>query len=545
MIHLFDHRWASFEGEDEENGIRDVTLAEKQNTNFESTPRYWIPENEGKIRIARVPTRLKSAYRKSDQVGCLKVLAEWVLGSVTGLDPAKPSRDAHAAEAHLVNILGRRALAPDVVKGSFAKWLGENAQRAVVMYRETPLTQEDLQFLAEGKEDVLKLTGLLVQRKQPRWLMGWRDICRSNDERTMISAVIPAFANSDKFLLMYPTSSPKLCAALLSNLSSLPLDFVARQKFGATSFKLFYMKQLPIFTPMQFTHKDLAFITPRVLELTYNSWSMRLWAEDLGHFGPPFTWDETRRAELRAELDAFFARKYNLSRDELRYVLDPADIEGPDYPSETFRGLKSREEARFGEYRTGRLVLEAWDRFSSNSLGERPVEIRDEAVVAHLLRDGAWARPMPAGAGDAGAMLAAILKAMTGPMPARQVRLAATFGLEPRLLLPHLDPDQAVEWQRLIGGEAAPLTGNAASFAPRVDRAWGSAVVAHRGNGRLVEDAATGTWAPGPGLDAIDTAGWPDGRAGMLMRVLPHIATDAVISAMPAEIRGWIDAAAA
>jgi hypothetical protein len=27
--------------------------------------------------------------------------------------------------------------------------------------------------------------------------------------------------------------------------------------------------------------------------------------------------------------------------------------------------------------------------------------------------------------------------------------------------------------------------------------------------------------------------------------VLPHIATDAVISAMPAEIRGWIDAAAA
>jgi hypothetical protein len=152
---------------------------------------------------------------------------------------------------------------------------------------------------------------------------------------------------------------------------------------------------------------------------------------------------------------------------------------------------------------------------------------------------------MPAGAGDAGAMLAAILKAMTGPMPARQVRLAATFGLEPRLLLPHLDPDQAVEWQRLIGAEAAPLTGNAASFAPRVDRAWGSAVVAHRGNGRLVEDAATGTWAPGPGLDAIDTAGWPDGRAGMLMRVLPHIATDAVISAMPAEIRGWIDAAAA
>ena len=207
--------------------------------------------------------------------------------------------------------------------------------------------------------------------------------------------------------------------------------------------------------------------------------------------------------------------------------------------------LKTKEEARFGEYRTGRLVLEAWDRHAAKRLGARPIEVRAESAAPRVLRDGAWARPMPAGAGDAGAMLAAILKAMAGPMPARQVRLAATFGLEPRLLLPHLDPNQAAEWQRLIGAEAAPLTGNAASFAPRVDRTWGSAVTAHRGNGRLVENLTAGTWAPGSGLDAIDTAGWPDGRAGMLMRVLPHIATDAVISAMPVEIRGWIDAAAA
>ncbi len=188
----------------------------------------------------------------------------------------------------------------------------------------------------------------------------------------------------------------------------------------------------------------------------------------------------------------------------------------------------------------------AWDRLATTNLDERPA------------KSGEWNRAITSPtsgwrlgasdascAGDAGAMLAAILKAMAGPMPARQVRLAATFGLEPRLLLPHLGPNQAAEWQRLIGAEAAPLTGNAASFAPRADRTWGSAVTAHRGNGRLVENLTAGTWAPGPGLDAIDTAGWPDGRAGMLMRVLPHIATDAVISAMPAEIRGWIDAAAA
>jgi hypothetical protein len=52
---------------------------------------------------------------------------------------------------------------------------------------------------------------------------------------------------------------------------------------------------------------------------------------------------------------------YGLTRDELRYILDPADVKGPDYPSESFRVLKKNEIARFGEYRTARLVLAAYD----------------------------------------------------------------------------------------------------------------------------------------------------------------------------------------
>lgn len=52
-------------------------------------------------------------------------------------------------------------------------------------------------------------------------------------------------------------------------------------------------------------------------------------------------------------------------RDELRYILDPGDVMDEDYPSETFRVLKNKEIREFGEYRTQRLVLEAWDRLSS------------------------------------------------------------------------------------------------------------------------------------------------------------------------------------
>ena len=71
---------------------------------------------------------------------------------------------------------------------------------------------------------------------------------------------------------------------------------------------------------------------------------------------------EARRAQLRAELDAWYARAYGLTRDELRNILDPADVHGPDFPGETFRVLKEKELAKFGEYRTRRLVLEAWDK---------------------------------------------------------------------------------------------------------------------------------------------------------------------------------------
>jgi hypothetical protein len=35
---------------------------------------------------------------------------------------------------------------------------------------------------------------------------------------------------------------------------------------------------------------------------------------------------------------------------------------GEDYPSQTFRVLKDKELAVYGEYRTRRLVLEAWER---------------------------------------------------------------------------------------------------------------------------------------------------------------------------------------
>ena len=69
---------------------------------------------------------------------------------------------------------------------------------------------------------------------------------------------------------------------------------------------------------------------------------------------------------------------YGLSEQELD-ILDPEEdptCSGPhllparpaeDFRGETFRVLKEEEEKAFGEYRTRRLVLEAWERQSKGA----------------------------------------------------------------------------------------------------------------------------------------------------------------------------------
>ena len=65
-------------------------------------------------------------------------------------------------------------------------------------------------------------------------------------------------------------------------------------------------------------------------------------------------------------MDSQLKRKFNrnindLTCDELRYILDPKEVHGEDLPGETFRVLKEKEVRLYGEYRTSRLVLAAWD----------------------------------------------------------------------------------------------------------------------------------------------------------------------------------------
>lgn len=418
MIHQFDHRWATYvdaasgaAGAVETTGIND---AQKANPAITVRPRYWVDEREVLARIARVPTRVSSAWLALHAVqeagehaaekalsNLLLALAQWAAGELfhrtAGATPAPAGWKPTQAQRHIAPtevqlklrypslsvVLSSEGLTAKKALAEFPKWAIQNA--------DARLDDEELAALGEAlraNAPTAALRTLLdewMDRRSPRWLMGWRRNARSTDERTTIAGAMPRSAQGDSvFLFAFPASATTAnCAAFLACLNSLPFDFVARQKVGGVNFSFYFIKQLPVLAPNCYTPNTLDFIVPRVLELTYTAHDLKPWADGLATYdlrpaaerGQPFAWNPARRAQLRAELDAYYGRLYGLTRDELRYILDPKEVMGADYPSETFRVLKEGELRSFGEYRTRRLVLDAWDKLELGELAPSPARM--------------------------------------------------------------------------------------------------------------------------------------------------------------------------
>ena len=204
-----------------------------------------------------------------------------------------------------------------------------------------------------------------------QWLMGWRDIARSTDERTAIFGNMPlaGVGHTSPLVLASNTIWPLPLA-----FDAIPLDYVARQKVGGTHLTYGYITQFPVPTPAELSQPtpftatlSLAdWLQPRILELTYTAWDMAPFAEDLGDIdpatdkvNPPFIWDDDRRALLRAEIDAAFFHLYGITRDDVDYILD------------TFPIVRKHDEADHGEYRTKRLILQSYDAMAAASSGHR------------------------------------------------------------------------------------------------------------------------------------------------------------------------------
>lgn len=242
-----------------------------------------------------------------------------------------------------------------------------------------------------------------------KWFLGFRDIARTTDVRTAIFSMIPFAGVGNNNPILFSQRAILDSVLIYAANCSIIADFIYRQKIGSTHLNFFYVKQIPM---IRIDTETLSILSV-IIELVYTSWDIKALVDEIwtacnddfrssicsqwqsnadqtgGHVWkppkwadvyfeidwqqkdngcplPPFKWDGDRRATIRAELDAYFARLYGLTREELLYVLDPQEVFGEDYPGETFRVLKEREIREYGEYRTKRLVMEAWDEMEGN-----------------------------------------------------------------------------------------------------------------------------------------------------------------------------------
>jgi hypothetical protein len=387
-----------------------------------------------------------SPEKKQAEQDLLRAFAIWLAGYLL----------AHGKEEAGHQLLDRATLSVSLWSSMFQSVLTrlEYWTIAEKWHKEFPLTKEDVDLILKYflREDASGAARAIIERRKMKWLIGFRNVTNATNERTAIFSLLPRVGVGHKIpLLIFDVPGSFLHACFLANTCSISFDYAVRQKIGGTAMDFFHVKQFPILPPSAYTPEDVRFIVPRVLELVYTSWDIkpftddvwqsstpelkeaifRQWEENRQATGgnsfdlpewasaypeitpanpailqspsiiqhsshcpfPPFKWDEERRARLRAELDAYYARLYGLTRKQLRYILDPADLTEKEladildpweevddpleptgyeercrkstFPGETFRVLKEKEIRQFGEYRTRRLILEAWERLKN------------------------------------------------------------------------------------------------------------------------------------------------------------------------------------
>ena len=202
------------------------------------------------------------------------------------------------------------------------------------------------------------------------WLQTFRGIARGTDERTLLTGNIPwSGVGNSAPVVDYEWGRAVASALVLSNMNSLPLDWAARFSVGGVNMNFFIVKQLPVLPPEAYLERVqsvlptyVELIVPRALELTFTANDLEAFARDVGFNGPPFPWNDNRRHWLQSELDAIYAHMYGLERADMEWILDPPS------PSLSFSALKRNEIADYGEYRTQRLVLTAYDQLAQGEI---------------------------------------------------------------------------------------------------------------------------------------------------------------------------------
>lgn len=204
-------------------------------------------------------------------------------------------------------------------------------------------------------------------------------------------------------------------------------------------------------------------------------------------------------------------------------MLDPKDVMGANYPSETFRVLQKNERAKYGKYRTRELVLSSYDTLiaatpdtSAVAEGQWQYQIADELDVRH--------------------QLAGLARRMRQPRPVHEMVQAFVFAARPHLLMRHLDTARQAEWRRLVGTDAdLPIAANVVGIASAQLGCFTEARTRLTADRALRYDAATATWDRGAAIYDLALPPWAEGRADFVWHAMRAISLDAAANALPQE----------
>lgn len=368
-----------------------------------------------------------------------------------------------------------------------------------------------------------------------KWVLAWRRVSISTNERTFLPTILPEAAVGDSLFLAF-TEPPSLASLLAAVLGSYPFDYVARQKMGGVNLSFYVVAQLPAPTPSMLskleswtpsTGRD--FFRPYILELAYTAWDLQPLARDCGYDGPPFRWDEERRFLLRSEVDAACFHLYGIEREDVDYIM------------ETFPIVKRKEEAEYGEYRTKRLILEIYDAIAEAiRTGER-YQTRLDPPPAHpslahgVEAQAVWPAPtaaVPAVPQDVPAwdpqrdpiyIVFALLHANGGTIPLMDLARAFALWSHPEQLAraaPASLRDTVEEWLRGAGLRSVPPGTLAAILRDLVGRGAVRPIVDESSRSAVSTTAAT------PSEERL--LGWYQFEAWLALNVLSAMPADAV-----------------
>jgi hypothetical protein len=420
MIHHFDHRWATYTLSDE---TRDTLVSEKAQPSFVCLPRYWVEKREVILRAAVLPKGLIQALRENDQQLIILALTHMLFGRwliAEGFSPQGAATEGlFPAWSRFVDSYPfARSIAPtrlglcgdneaclqpvnsDCFPASPIDEIENGEVRHTTWYavdkrvfhafletmRDYPI-EIDRSMELVNEKDALAFAEACLEAMTPKWFLGFRDICRSTDERTVIGGVFPMAAVGNNLPIWFIRNKESSIFAAI--LASFALDCPSRFKVGGTHLNFFIAEQIPVLRPALFSGPCpwasctlQKWLLRLILELTYTAWDLKSFADDCGYYGPPFVWNEKRRFFIGCELDAAFLHLYLGSENEWSeqpgslLKVFPTPRHAVDYIMETFPIVKRKDEAAYGIYLTKETILEIYDALAESIRTGRPYQTR-------------------------------------------------------------------------------------------------------------------------------------------------------------------------